>query len=235
MRVENDEMYGDWAHWLQAPCPVCAAPLRAHHLHDFAGIVCPGCRQNPLLHFSGRRATDGHGGILTELLRAEGVLADVAAEIAADLKADATLTQVVDFLLSMHYVKPEALEGILRKRAPRAWIDGMTMTYAPEKKAPSDSACVPQHGDRVDLREWPIGPDLARAIPRTIARVYRCVPIWADRGHIVLAVDNPDKVNAADIAGLLGCEVALVRSPKEQVADALKKHFGAAGWQEAWW
>ena len=61
MRVENDEMYGDWAHWLQAPCPVCQAPLRAHHLHDFAALVCVECRQNPLLHFSGITLAKAHG------------------------------------------------------------------------------------------------------------------------------------------------------------------------------
>lgn len=236
MRVENDEMYGDWAHWLQAPCPVCSTPLRAHHLHDFAALVCRECHQNPLLHFSGIRQTKAHGPAMTKLLLSQGLLPDVAAEIAGELKADATLPQVVEFLLSMHYLKAESLEKLLRDRAPKAWIDGMTMTYVPASPpSPGATAHVPQHGDRVDLREWDIGPDLAKAIPKTIARVYRCVPIWADKGHIVLAVDNPDKVSVTDIAGLLGCEVALVKAAKDQVADALKKHFGAAGWQEAWW
>ncbi len=209
--------------------------MRAHHLHDFAALVCRECHQNPLLHFNGIRQTKAHGPAMTRLLLAQGVLQDVAAEIAGELKADASLPQVVEFLLSMHYVKPEALEKLLRDRAPKEWIDGMTMTYVPAPSAGAAVARVPQHGDRVDLREWEIGPDLAKCIPKTIARVYRCVPIWADKGHIVLAVDDPSKVNLVDVAGLLGCEVALVRAPKEQVAEALKKHFGAAGWQEAWW
>src|SRR5436190_7253604 len=127
LRVENDEMYADWGHWLEAPCPVCKEPLRAHHLHDFAGIVCKGCRQNPLLHFCGVTEKRNHGRAMTKLLLAEGLLPDVAAEIAGDLKSDAALPQVVEFLLSMHYVKPEALEKLVRAKAPRAWVDGMTM------------------------------------------------------------------------------------------------------------
>ncbi|MEK7469511.1 MAG: hypothetical protein AAB074_19225 [Planctomycetota bacterium] len=234
MRVENDEMYGDWAHWLQAPCPVCAAPLRAHHLHDFASLICKGCRQNPLLYFSGIPATRRHGPAMTKLLMEHGLLVEVAADIAGELKADASLPQVVEFLLSMHYVKPEVLEKLLRKCAPKGWIDGMTMTYAPDLPAATGPR-VPHHGDRIDLHDWEIGPELAKRIPRTIARVYRCVPVWADGTHVVLAVDNPEKVRVADVAGLMGCEVALVKAPKDQIAEALKKHYGAAGWQEAWW
>lgn len=234
MRVENDEMYGDWAHWLQAPCPVCAKPLRAHHLHDFASLICRGCRQNPLLHFCGVPSANGHGPAMTKLLMDEGLLQEVAADIAGELKADATLPQVVEFLLSMHYVKPEGLERVLRKRAPREWIDGMTMTYSPETPAAA-APRVPHHGDRVNLSDWEIGPELAKRLPRTIARVYRCVPIWADGAQVVLAVDNPEKVRVADVAGLIGCEVALVQAPKEQIAEALKKHYGAAGWRESFW
>ncbi|KAF0244150.1 MAG: hypothetical protein FD180_2778 [Planctomycetota bacterium] len=234
VRVENDEMYGDWAHWLQAPCPVCAAPLRAHHLHDFASLICRGCRQNPLLHFCGITAAKRHGPAMTKLLLDEGLLPEVAADIAAELKADATLPQVVEFLLSMHYVKPEALENLLKERAAAGWVAGMTMTFTPEVVVAS-APSAPRHGDRVDLREWEIGPELAKRIPRTIAKVYRCVPVWADGAHVVLAVDNPEKVRVADLAGLMGCEVALVKATKEQIAEVLKKHYGAAGWQEAWW
>jgi hypothetical protein len=234
VRVENDEMYGDWAHWLEVPCPVCADPLRGHHLHDFASIVCAGCLQNPLLHFCGVRATKRHGPALTKLLMNEGLLQEVAAEIAGELKADATLSQVVEFLLSMHYVKAAALEKLLRNRAPKGWVDGVTMTYKPEMPAAA-AMRIPAHGERVNLQDYDIGPELAKRIPKTIARVYRCVPVWADGGHVVLAVENPEKVRAADVAGLLGCDVALVKAPKDQIAEALKKHFGAAGWQEAWW
>ncbi|MCE9583064.1 MAG: hypothetical protein K8T20_11260 [Planctomycetes bacterium] len=234
MRVENDEQYGDWANWLEVPCPVCADPLRVHHLHDFAAIVCPGCLQNPLLHFCGIKATKRHGAAFTRLLLDLGLLQDVAADVAGDLKADASLSQVVEFLFSMHYVKPEALEKLLRKKSPKGWVDGITMTYKPEMPAAS-AARVPHHGDRVNLHDYEIGPELAKRIPKTIARVYRCVPVWADGGHVVLAVVDPDKVSPTDIGGLLGCEVALVRAPKEQIGEALKKHFGAAGWQEAWW
>jgi hypothetical protein len=233
VRVENDEMYGDWAHWLEAKCPACGAPLRAHHLHEFASLLCPACRRNPLLHFCGSYETASHSRTLTALLRKEELIPDVAADVAADLKPDAELPQFVEFLLSMHYVRPEALEGLVRKHAPREWVDGIVMTYDPSVGATPKSA--PKAGMKLNLPDWEIGPELVKRVPRTVARVYRCVPVWAEGASVTLAVDDPSKVRASDIAGLLGCDVVLVQAPKEQIVEMLKTHYGLPGWQEALW
>ncbi|NUN49536.1 MAG: hypothetical protein HUU15_11980 [Candidatus Brocadiae bacterium] len=234
MRVENDEMYGDWAHWLEARCPACPRSLRAHHLHDFASVVCPGCGTNPVLHFSGLKTTRRHGRALVSVLLAEGLIPDVAADVALELKADADLRAFVEFLLSMHYVKPDALESLVRKLAPPAWIEAIVMTFDPGLPA-SKTTRIPAHGERIMLAEYELTPELLRRVPKTIARVYRCIPVWADGSHIVLAVADLQGVRAADIAGLLGCEVALVTAPRSQLAELLKAHYGAAGWQDAFW
>ncbi|MBI2920179.1 MAG: hypothetical protein HYY18_03730 [Planctomycetes bacterium] len=234
MRVENDEMYGDWAHWLQAPCPGCTAPLRAHHLHEFAGLVCAGCRRNPVLHFAGVAATDSHPGALTDLLLADGFLSEVAADVARETKADAPLPAYVEFLLGLRYIKPEALEAFVRKHAPASWIDGISMTYDPVMAAPA-AAQPPADGDRVNLEDCRIDAELLKRVPRTVARVYRCVPVWADTTVIAVAVDDADKVRREDLEGLLRCEVRLVICPKAQITAALAKHYGSSGWQDALW
>ena len=234
MRVENDEMYGDWSHWLEARCPGCQETLRAHHLHDFASFVCPKCRANPLLHYCGVTNARKHVAMLTRILLDEEILPQIAADVAGELKADATLPQFVDFLISMHYVTTDGLEKLIRKRIPRDWIEAIVMTYNPQVPANAASQ-IPHHGDRVNLEDYEIGPELAKRVPRTVARVYRCVPVWADGARLVLAVDDPDKVRPGDVGGLLGCEVVLVKATRAQITDALKRHYGSAGWQEALW
>jgi hypothetical protein len=233
MKVENDEMYGDWAHWIEAPCPSCRRTLRVHHLHDFVALVCPGCRSNPLLYFCGVPSTRRHPDDLAALLMKEGVLSEVAADVARELKADAGLPHFVEFLISLHYVKTEALEMLLRRRAPAAWIEGARMTFEPQ--GPVAATGAPQDGARVHLDDWPAGPDLVKRVPRTIARVYRCVPVWGDGAVLVLAVDDPGKVRREDLAGLLQCDVRLVRAPREQVKAAIARHYGSSGWQDALW
>lgn len=233
MRVENDELYGDWAHWIEARCPVCSEALRVHHLHEYTGLVCKKCGQNPVLKFAGLEVTTDHSRSLTKLLLSEGLLLPIAADVASELKADSTLQAFVEFLLSLHYVKPEALEALVRRKAPAAWIEGATTTF--ETEVAPGAPTAPAEGTCVLLSEWTIGPELVKRVPRTVARVYCCVPVWADGVGVVLAVDDPDKVRREDLEGLIGAPVRFVRAPVDQIREALKRHYGGAGWQEALW
>jgi type IV pilus assembly protein PilB len=79
----------------------------------------------------------------------------------------------------------------------------------------------------VDLSGIPVLPALGKAIPASIARMYRAAPVRGDGDTVVFAIAEwPSPAVTDDIGFVLSRHIAYVLAPQAQVDDAILRLYG---------
>lgn len=138
---------------------------------------------------------------------------------------------LIDQLIELGYLnrpqvealRPEAESsglGVLDLLVERKVISPAEVTYA---KAAHFGYEV------VNLNDLKLGDDIISAIPRHIAKRYRCVPVYKHGNSLAVAVADPSDLDTLDsLNHLLHAELEFKVATEEQIEGALNKYYGAA-------
>src|SRR5580658_5151247 len=80
----------------------------------------------------------------------------------------------------------------------------------------------------ISLRDREFAPDLVKAIPANVARMYQCVPVAADNGTLQVALANPlDPAHADEIQFAVKRDVQVVVADPTDIQKAIERLYGA--------
>ena len=79
----------------------------------------------------------------------------------------------------------------------------------------------------IDLSDVSIDPAATRLISPDLARKHRLIPVLRMGSALVIAMADPEDRRAREeIRSLTGMEVEVAYAPEEEVADAIRQHYG---------
>ena len=87
----------------------------------------------------------------------------------------------------------------------------------------------------IDLDQIEIDEDVLKMVNRSVAEIYRLVPVAFEDGLLTVAMADPQNVNALDdLRFMLNCEVEGGVASEEAVQAAIDKYYGdsSEGWDE---
>ena len=80
----------------------------------------------------------------------------------------------------------------------------------------------------INLGDVRIGDDVISAIPRTVAKRYRAVPVAKHEHTVVVALADPSDLDVVDtLQRLLNSDIELRVATEEDIDNALNKYYGA--------
>ena len=79
----------------------------------------------------------------------------------------------------------------------------------------------------VSLRDREFAPDLIKAIPANVARMYQCVPVAAENGTLQVAIADPlDPARADEIQFAVKRDVQVVVADPTEITKAIERLYG---------
>ena len=86
-----------------------------------------------------------------------------------------------------------------------------------------------QYGlDTLDLNGYQIPPEVAEAVPASIAKQYGIVPVMKHDDMLTVAMSDPTDMETLDsLRYVLKCDVDAVISPKDQIKKLFDHHYGS--------
>jgi type IV pilus assembly protein PilB len=80
----------------------------------------------------------------------------------------------------------------------------------------------------VSLRDRDISPELLKAVPANVARMYQCIPVAADNGTLQVAIADPlDPARADEIQFAVKRDVQVVVADPSEITKAIERLYGA--------
>jgi type IV pilus assembly protein PilB len=100
----------------------------------------------------------------------------------------------------------------------KGYIDQDTLTLA----------IAAQNGmEVINLDEIEISSEIIEKVPKNMAMAYTVLPVRMDNGTLVVAMSNPNDINAIDDLRMnLRCDIRGAIAPKESIQAALEKYYG---------
>jgi type IV pilus assembly protein PilB len=88
-------------------------------------------------------------------------------------------------------------------------------------------AIAAQNGmEVITLEEVEIAPEVIEKVPKTMAQAYGIIPVRMDGNALVVAMSNPNDINALDdLRYTLKCEIRGAIASKESIQTALEKYY----------
>ncbi len=79
----------------------------------------------------------------------------------------------------------------------------------------------------VSVRDREFAPDLLKAIPANVARMYQCVPVSAENGTVQIALADPlDPARADEIQFAIKKDVQVVVADPQEITKAIERLYG---------
>jgi hypothetical protein len=212
-----------------APCPKCSRPLLLADLIDAFRVLCPACGINPVLFFAGCGEGPPFAEMMVRFLCDKGLLAKDHREAVMAAKKDSSTHSMVDFLISLGYVKPDELRELALSTLPQWWIT--SLKYGSGMTAHQDSVGL------IDTQKLLKGLESVRQPPQSLteeqinsAREKQKEmggPLWKSLVEMGL-ISEDDVMKAMTIEdGLIKLsEMQLPKDVIEKVPSALARAFG---------
>jgi type IV pilus assembly protein PilB len=138
--------------------------------------------------------------------------------------------QLAEFFVQQRVLQPSQAEDVLSevelngKTVAQAMIDGGFTDEPGFYQIIADGLGT----DFVDLNERKIAPNVLRLIPSGLARLHGAVPIEMSGITLRVALVDPFDLHAAeDLRFALGKDIQVVVSPRDQIEELIKEHYGS--------
>ena len=81
----------------------------------------------------------------------------------------------------------------------------------------------------IDLRDVRIPPAIIEKVSESIARENVIIPLAEENGILQIVMSDPsDYETAAKLQFILSLDIQPVLAPKEQIVEAINRHYGAS-------
>jgi general secretion pathway protein E/type IV pilus assembly protein PilB len=138
---------------------------------------------------------------------------------------------LIDLLVDMGQVSDQQLATVREETSANG--EGVIDTLLSHKIIrPMDVAqAKAQHSGNefINLSDVRLTDDVIAAVPRTVAKRYRAVPVAAHNGSIAVALADPSDLDVIDtLQRLLNADIEVRVATDEDIDHALNKYYGAA-------
>jgi general secretion pathway protein E/type IV pilus assembly protein PilB len=138
---------------------------------------------------------------------------------------------LIDHLIDVGYLNRSQVEA-LKPEAEGAGRGVMDLLLERKMISPQEvtQAKAAQFGyDCINLNDLKLGDEVISAIPRHIAKRYRCIPVHKHANTLGVAIADPSDLDTLDsLSHLLHAELEFKVATEEQIEAALNKYYGAA-------
>jgi len=138
---------------------------------------------------------------------------------------------LLDMLMDLGFVTPDQVASA-RAEAQSAGVGAVELLLANKVIRPADvtQAKAAHFGaEVVNLAGVQIADDVIAAVPRTVARKYRVVPVFLHEGTITVAIADPSDIATIDALGhVLNADVQVQVASEEDIENALSKYYGGS-------
>jgi type IV pilus assembly protein PilB len=84
--------------------------------------------------------------------------------------------------------------------------------------------------EAVNLHEMRLDDEVISSVPRHVAKRYRVIPVFRHGNSITIAMSDPSDLDTIDsLTHLLNAEITVNVATDEDIAEALKRYYGAGG------
>jgi len=133
--------------------------------------------------------------------------------------------------MDLGFVTPDQVASA-RAEAQSAGVGAVELLLANKVIRPADvtQAKAAHFGaEVVNLAGVQIADDVIAAVPRTVARKYRVVPVFLHEGTITVAIADPSDIATIDALGhVLNADVQVQVASEEDIENALSKYYGGS-------
>lgn len=137
-------------------------------------------------------------------------------------------------LLDLGLVTPEQLERALATKQGDEPVGEALVRTGVITQGDLHTAIAHKMGyPLVDLARFPIDPTVAHKLPLRLAVKHRSLPIMVDKGHVIVAMDRPQRaVDLQALYALAPLKVVPVLAPKNRILLALSGLPHYDGWSD---
>ena len=157
-------------------------------------------------------------------------MADNKARAATLMEPESTDRQMIgEILIQMGLIDESVLEQSLQAQTEKGGALGQILIEMGSITGEDllQALAMQNNMQMVDLNQLEVPAEVLKMVSVSMAQVYRIVPVSFESNVLVVAMADPQNVNALDdLRFMLNCEVAGAIASEQQVNEAIERYYG---------